>query len=311
MAQSTGVETLISEAYRLLASLDLDGAQACFGKALELDFEDPELLFAMKCERWWIDSMAKATAMGDLFEAGEFVIARWKAFKVFVSRLDSKSERAVAAFKQYAYGWALDRYQSLAVGEEPVEPELALRIGRASKGKGDFESAVRFLEGAAKSKKDDPAILAELADAYGLVDEQRVSKALFREAFFLNPQRVDMDLLESSAFVKLVEKVIDSGRSGIETAEWVPILGELLGVFSVKRELKPIEAGKLKQSIYEFETELGADGSRRPILLPRLINRYFWLVDHYMNKKEEKSKVDEILLKIKLLDPVVYKQYIA
>jgi hypothetical protein len=45
--------------------------------------------------------------------------------------------------------------------------------------------------------------------------------------------------------------------------------------------------------------------------VPRLINRYFWLVDHYMNRKEDKSKTDELLLKIKLLDPIVYKQYIA
>ena len=30
-----------------------------------------------------------------------------------------------------------------------------------------------------------------------------------------------------------------------------------------------------------------------------------------MNRKEDKSKVDELLLKIKLLDPNVYKQYIA
>ena len=89
------------------------------------------------------------------------------------------------------------------------------------------------------------------------------------------------------------------------------MLGELHGAFSVKRELKPVEVGKLKQSIYELETELAADGSRRGILVPRLINRYFWLVDHYMNRKEEKSKIDEILLKIKLLDPVVCKQYTA
>jgi tetratricopeptide (TPR) repeat protein len=311
MAQSTGVETLLSEAYRLLASLDLDSAQSSLGKALELDFEDPELLLAMKCARWWADSMGKAAAIADPFEAGEYAIARWKAFRNFAAKLAPASDRPIAAFKQYAYGWALARYRSITSEEDTVDPELALRLGRASKGRGDYESAVKFLEGAAKIKKDDAAILAELADAYGLVDEQRVSKALFREAFFINPQRVDMDLLESSAFVKLVGKVIEAGKSGIETAEWVPVMGELLGVFSIKRELKPIEAGKLKQSIYELETELGADGSRRPILVPRLINRYFWLVDHYMNRKEEKSKVDELLLKIKLLDPAVYKQYIA
>lgn len=311
MTRSTGVETLISEAYKFLSDLDIDAAQASMQSALELDFEDEELLYAMKCARWWSDSYGKAVAIGDPFESGEFIVARWKAFKSFLAKLGPVRERPASAFKQFAFGAALVSYGRLASDGESADPEIVLRLGRASKGHGDYEAAVRHLEGAAKSKRDDPAILAELADAYALIDEQRASKALFREAFFINPQRIDVELLESSAFARLAEKVAEIGKEGIEFAEWIPVLGELLGVFSVKRELKPVEAGKLRQSIYELETELAADGSRRAILVPRLINRYFWLIDHYMNRKEDKSKIDELLLKIKLLDPIVYKQYIA
>ena len=311
MTRSTGVETLLTEAYTFLSDLDIDSAQASLQNALEQDFEDDELLYAMKCARWWADSMEKASTIADPFEAGEFILTRWKAFKSFLAKLGAIRERAASAFKQYAFGAALSKYRALTTDGESVDPEIALRLGRTSKGHGDYEAAVRYLEGAAKARRDDPAILAELADAYALIDEQRASKALFREAFFINPQRIDTELLESSAFARLSDKVAEFGKEGIESAEWIPVLGELLGVFSVKRELKPIEAGKLKQSIYELETELAADGSRRAILVPRLINRYFWLVDHYMNRKEDKSKIDELLLKIKLLDPVVYKQYIA
>lgn len=311
MTRSAGVETLISEAYDFLCKLDLDSAQASLQKALEQDFEDEELLYAMKCARWWADAMVKVSAITDPFEAGEFISARWKAFRTFVARLGPLEERAVSAFKQFAFGLALSRYGALANDGDSADPELALRLGRCSKGRGDYEAAVRYLEGAAKVRRDDPAILAELADSYALIDESRVSKALFREAFFINPQRIDIDLLESSTFARLAAKVAEYGKTGVEAAEWIPVLGELHGAFSVKRELKPVEVGKLKQSIYELETELAADGSRRGILVPRLINRYFWLVDHYMNRKEEKSKIDEILLKIKLLDPVVCKQYTA
>lgn len=311
MTRSTSVETLLSEAYTFLSDLDIDAAQASMQSALEQDFENEELLYAMKCARWWADSLEKASLVSDPFEVGEYIVARWKAFRGFLARLGPPWERAVSAFKLLAFGTALANYRNLTVDGDSADPEISLRMGRASKGLGDYEAAIRYLEGAAKIKRDDPAILAELADVYALVDEQRPSKALFREAFFINPQRVDIDLLESSAFLRLAEKVADYGKDGIETAEWIPVLGELLGVFSVKRELKPVEAGKLRQSIYEQETELAADGSRRAILVPRLINRYFWLVDHYMNRKEDKSKIDELLLKIKLLDPGVYKQYIA
>jgi len=79
----------------------------------------------------------------------------------------------------------------------------------------------------------------------------------------------------------------------------------------VKRELKPIEVGKLRQSIYELENEVKENAERRSLLTPRLINRYFWLIDHYINAKEDRSRIDEVLLKIKLMDPAVHKQYVA
>lgn len=311
MTQSTGVETLIAEAYKFLSELDLEAAQASMQRALEHDFESVELLYTMKCGQWWADSMDKALLIVDPFEAGDYIIARWKAFKHFIARLGPIQERAVSAFKLFAFGTALEKYRCLALEGESADPEIILRLGRASKGHGDYEAAVQFLENAAKSRRDDPTIMAELADAYALIDEARASKALFREAFFINPQRIELELLESSAFVRLASKVSELGKEGIELVEWIPVYGELLGVFSVKRELKPIELGKIKQSVYELETELAADGARRAILLPRLINRYFWLTDHYMNRKEDKSKIDELLLKIKLLDPGVYKQYIT
>lgn len=311
MTRSTSVETLISEAYELLAKLDLASAQAVLEKALENDFEDKELLYTMKCASWWADASAKAATIVDPFEAGEYIIGRWKSFRSFLARLGPMQERAAAAFKHFAFGAALSRYSQLASEGESVDVEVTLRLGMVYKGRGDYVTAIHYLEEAAKSRRDDPAVLAELADAYALVDETRSSKALFREAFFINPQRVDAELLESSTYQRLAQKVAEYGKEGIEAAEWIPVIGELLGVFSVKRELKPVEAGKLRQSIYEMETELAADGSRRAILLPRLINRYFWLIDYHLNRKEEKSKIDELLLKIKLLDPVVYKQYIA
>ncbi|TFG84710.1 MAG: hypothetical protein E4H20_02385 [Spirochaetales bacterium] len=311
MAQAQGVDALLSEAYRELSSLKLVEAQVRLEEALALDFEDEELLYAMKCARWWADSTERIETCKDHLEAGDMTISRWKAFQDFLKRIAGSGERPALAFKHYAFGLALSRYEKMTQPGETSDPELALRMGRAYKGLGDYDAAIDQLEAAAKFRREDATALAELADVYALVDETRASKALFREAFFINPQKIDLDTIESDAMARLVVKAAESSPSQHEIVEWIPVYGELLGVFSVKRELKPIEVGKLKQSIYEMETELAAEGSRRSVLLPRLINRYFWLADHYLNRKEDKGRIDEILLKIKLLDPNVYKLYIA
>lgn len=311
MAQPAGVEPLLDEAYTSLHGLQLGQAEAALERALATDFDDEEVLYAMKCARWWADAMDREKAYPNAFEAGEFIMARWKAFLSFASRQGFQSVRTLSAFKQFAFGVAFERYGSLATDGDSPDPELVLRLGKTSKGRGNYEAAMRHLENALALRRDDPAILAELADTCALVDDTQRSKVLFREAFFINPQAIDLDLLEADFIAKLADKAVEYGKSGVELVEWIPIYAETLKVFSVRRELKPVEAGKLKQSMYEMERELDSDGSRRTILIPRLINKYMWLVDYYRDHKEDKSKIDELLLKIKLLDPVVYKQYVA
>jgi hypothetical protein len=92
--------------------------------------------------------------------------------------------------------------------------------------------------------------------------------------------------------------------------EWIPIYGVLFGIFTVKRELRAIELGKLKQSIFALENEIRDRPKETGVLIPRLINRYFWLIDHYVNVGESSSRIDETLLKIKILDPSIYERYV-
>lgn len=311
MEKPDGVETFLTEAYSLLTQRELSSAAAMLDQALSADFDHTEVLYALKCSAWWLDALERAGSRKNAFESGEHILERWKAFSLFAARTPGAVERTNQAYRRFAFGYALDRYREYAAEGDGTDAELMLRIGIAHKGLGDFDGAARSLEAAAKARRDDPAILAQLADAYDLLGDQRASKALFREAFLLNPQKVDLELLESPSVERMRAMAQDGGRTGPEIAEWIPVLGELSGVFSVKRELKPIEASKLRQSVYELETELSSDGSRRPFVLPRLINRYFWLIDHSLARREDRSKVDELLRKIKLLDANVYRQYIA
>ena len=43
---------------------------------------------------------------------------------------------------------------------------------------------------------------------------------------------------------------------------------------------------------------------------PRLINLYFWLIDHYLMSDDNSKPVSDTLLKIKILDSGIYEQYV-
>jgi len=44
-------------------------------------------------------------------------------------------------------------------------------------------------------------------------------------------------------------------------------------------------------------------------LIPHLINRYLWLIDHYEHVKADPALIEETMLKIKLADPAVYEWF--
>jgi hypothetical protein len=132
---------------------------------------------------------------------------------------------------------------------------------------------------------------------------------LFREAFFIAPLKIESSFLDSEMIRRLIESVAAKKFTGGVLLEWIPVYGVLYGVFTVKRELRPQEAGKLRQAIYSLETELKETGCDRAIIVPKLINHYFWFIDHLIARQEERSKIEETLLKIKLLDADVHKKY--
>jgi tetratricopeptide (TPR) repeat protein len=312
MIEQESVAVLLSSAYESLKCVDLRSATASFERALAIDFEAPETLWSLKCAHFWSECLARLEGMANRFERGEYLVAQWKAFAAFASKLEGDYERALFAYKRFAFSLALDQYSAIPPEErESHEADISLRAGICLKGMGDYIGAMRSLETAAREKKDDAEVLAQLADAYALQGDERDSKALFREAFFIAPQRVDVELLESDLVRRLAARVASLGYKGAELAEWIPVYGALLGVFSIKRELKAVEVGKLRQSVYQLENEAKEGGEDRAILVPRLINRYFWLIDHYLAAKEDRARIDEVLLKVRLLDQSIYKQYTA
>jgi tetratricopeptide (TPR) repeat protein len=197
----------------------------------------------------------------------------------------------------------------LGDGVNSGDPGLLLQAGRCYKGVGNYDEALRFLEQAVRLKREDGEALAELADLNALLAETRVAKTLFREAFFLSPRKIDLRSLESELILGLGGKVQGFGYGGPDLCEWVPVFGNILGVFNVKRELKQVEVGRLKQSIFALEAEFQGGSGRGSFVKPRLLNHYFWLIDHYQSINEDRELIDEIMLKIRIADSEIFKRY--
>jgi len=288
-------------------------AEELLEKGLKIDYEHPDIIAGLKCTRFWIERSVRIESyMSEKLLLSEYLYKEWKAFKIFTMRLSVPFEQGIYAIKVWVFQTALSGYLESFNGDMFSDDELLLRIGRSFKGIGNYDKAIEYLENAARKRREDPEILAEMADVYAFLNETKIAKAFFREAFYINPAKVDVDFLESGLIIKLIERIVEIGYSGDVLKEWIPVYGALWSVFNVKRELKPLEFGKLKQSVFSLENRIKETESQdeKKSLVPRLLNRYFWLVDHYIITKDSREKVEEILRKIHAVDESVYEDYI-
>ena len=303
------ISRMLNHAFDLFREGQFARAEEELEGALRVDFDYPELASSLKSAHYWKEKQEALAHTAEPYERGEFLMAAWRHYLDFVQRIGSTSEKGLYSIKQYVFRTALESYESLADDGSLYEAEILLRIGRCHKELGSYDRAIEHLERANQLKGGVPPVLAELADCYSLVGETRAAKVFFREALFIGPDQVDLSAMESGMIQRLVERLRNVGLAEDLIVEWLPVYGTVFGAFNVKRELRPLEYGKLKQSIYQMETQLQEGDQGREVVLPRLLNHYFWLIDHYASSGEERSKVEEVLARIQRLEPNIYREY--
>ncbi len=303
-------ETSLAQARESLKNAQLEKAHKVLEETLPFDLQNDELRQTLTYVHYWEEFIQRLSLVDSPFERGESLIQRWKQFMALYG--DSSYEQSIDALRQGVFQLALENYQTLFnLSSQDQRAEILRKTGLCYKTLGDYEKALNFLNEANTLSPNSAPVLAEMADCYALCGEERIAKVLFREAFFVDAEKVDITLLESELITTLISYVEKMGFTGSELKEWIPVYGVLYGVFNIKRELRALEAGKLKQSVFSLENELKEVRGNTSLLKPRLINHYFWLVDYYVNTNDDHARINEILLKIKLLDPAVHEKYVV
>ena len=286
-------------------------AQKIISSLFEHDLDSTELVYTNKCCVFWIDSIKRLKSIDDNFERSESILLEWKNFQDYISREATPYEPAQYAVQEGFFKSALEEYKKMLEEKDPLQKaEIYKKTGIRYKKLGDFENARTYLTEANNIYPNLSSVLAELADCYSLCGEDKFGKVLYREAFFADPDSIDLDFLDSELIKCLIEKTKSKGYSGKALQYWIPVYGVLGGVFNIKRELTSQEVARLKKDIYAMENEIKDPSCNSEILVPRMLNCYFWLMDHYDLAKENQAKINEVLLRIKLLDSAVYEIYI-
>lgn len=308
----------LKKAYELLEEGKPLQARRILEQLLQYNFNNSEISFAHWCCSYWVDFINRLPRM-EAYEQGEGLIAQWKSFKQDYEQKknfqESKFSRIIFALQKGVFSLALAAYETISsTGDNAQKATFCRKKGLCYKKLGKYDTALNLLSEAYKLYPQSAEILAEMADCCALCGEDKNAKVLFREAFFVDAERVELEFLDSELILCLVRQVKEKGYSGAELQEWIPVYGVLYGVFNVKRELRTQEVSRLRTDIFAKENEIKDPSSDSKILTPKLINMYFWLIDHYARTGDSGNgssmdRINECLLQIRMHDENIYRLY--
>lgn len=285
-------------------------AKKVLDNSLIYELDSKELIFTGRCCLFWRDIVLQLADLSNPFERGETLLTEWKNFLASFSQQDYVYEPAIYASCRGTFSLALQSFSRLLDEPEPNQrSEILRKVGLCYKKLGEFDNAKTCLTEANQLQKGQAAVISELADCYALCGDDKAAKVLFREAFYIDFKKIELDFLDSELIKRLIAKTREKGYSGDILKAWIPVYGVLWGVFNVKRSMKTKEVTQLRHEIYALENEEKDPSRFTPFHTPRLLNLYFWLIDYCQTVSDDKM-INEVLLKIKILDTAVYNLYV-
>ncbi len=274
-------------------------------------YHSESFLTAVKCVRFWKNACDEVTEIRGKYQQAQKLIDFWGSFSGHFSSQFPLFERGIRLIRQKIFSDALF-FLLQARHEDPAcapEDSFFLLIGRCYKFLGDFTKSLDILKKAYMTDKHNSEILAELADCCSLQGDGMKGKVFFSEAFYYNPQKINLNFIETIYIKRLADLLTNEYNiKKEELPEWIPVYATAFKIFNIRRELLSNELRDLKQRIRLLEDE-----EPEGLVLPRLIYAYCRLIFHLHAAPHSEGNHYEIgilLNKIKALDGAVYDELI-
>ena len=99
-----------------------------------------------------------------------------------------------------------------------------------------------------------------------------------------------------------------------DIAEWIPIYGFINDVFYVKRNLSAHQVEGIQKDIYNLEVtyqKMNKGQVESSNIVPRLINKYLWLLDYYTLQNYNFDTITEIRERLMNIDRDLFQEYFS
>ncbi len=304
----------VNETYELIEKGEFAAAVNKVDSLMSRNPEYPGLTEAYRTAKFWSNRTGEVRRLEKGKQVADFMMTQWEVFKKYAAEKGLSGTNAFKAAMRYVFFTASENYKVAFQGQESTADnfDLLLNLGLCFLTLGEHKRTIETLEYARSSYRSSPRLLAILGEAYYHAQEIPKSLLLFREAFFLNPSEIDMNLLTCKPITDLAAIVAAKKPDAIDAREWIPVYGHTEDMFYVKRQLNSQQVETIKREIYSLEKNfqsMGPEKARGTNIVPRLVNKYLWMLDYYEFQHYDFDNIREIRSRLLQIDKGLFEEY--
>ncbi len=303
-----------AEIFQLLTEGNFSEAVRKSDALMSVDPDYPGVVEYYRTAKFWNNREKALRKTPEGKKCADFLMEEWSAFEEYAEYRNMKNSSAYKAIMNFVFFKAAENYKLAFQNNEDTDNkfDLLLNLGECFLRLKDYKSAADTLEYAMNSYKSNARLLFILGEAYYHLADIPKSLLYFREAFLIDPSKIDLSVVEARPIHEIVEIIASSGKEYRDIREWIPIYGYLTDIFYVRRNLSKHQVESIKREIINLEksfARLGPDDVENTNVLPRMINKYLWLLDYYENQVPNIENMEQIRSRLIAIDRELFFEF--
>ncbi|MBN2038968.1 MAG: hypothetical protein JW864_02935 [Spirochaetes bacterium] len=304
----------INEVYQLIEEGNFSDTIGKLDKLMDLNPDYPGLAECYRTAKFWVNRSGELSGLEKGRQTADFLMREWESYKDYASKNNMIDSTAYTCVMKNIFFNASEHYKIAFQTQESITDnfDLLVNLGTCFLILGEYKPSIETLEYARSSNRNDAKLNSLLGEAYFHIDEISRGLLFFKEAFFINPSDIDLNILKSEPVQSLIRVTKERKPECRDVREWIPVFGFIEDIFYARRNINSQQVETIKREIYSLEKNC-RDMSKEKIpesnIVPRLINKYIWMLDYFRFQNYNYESISEIRNRLVVLDKDIFETF--
>lgn len=305
----------INEVYSMIETGEFTGAVKDLDALMDINPDYPGLTASYRTARFWLNRESESKKLKEGKDTANFFMNEWAEFEIYSAEKEMKDSAAYTAAMRFVFSTASENYRISYLKRELSQADnfsLLISLGSCFLKLGEYKQAAATLEFAKNSYSASAKLLFILGEAYWHLGDIPKSLLYYREGFLIDPSEADIDSIKAKPIMDIIAETKILKRESPDIREWIPVIGYVKEIFYVRRNVSKSTIDMISSEVFSLEknySSMGKDQIDSTSILPKMINKYLWLLDYYEFQSYNYENIAQIRERLIKLEHSLFREY--